>query len=178
MPTIYLTLDQAVEVHRRTVRVSGGGIMGMLNMDMLESILNHIQNDDYYPTFEDKLTYLFFSACKLHCFADGNKRIAISLGGTISFAQRICFYRRSFYQRDGEYQLPCCRRKHRQRVAQKNYNGILERKRRRRRIKIGNFTCDYPAGLNNGKKTFTRTKEPHIPQQIASQPMAHQPVRY
>jgi len=80
MPTIYLTLDQAVEVHRRTVRVSGGGIMGMLNMDMLESILNHIQNDDYYPTFEDKLTYLFFSACKLHCFADGNKRIAISLG--------------------------------------------------------------------------------------------------
>ena len=80
MPTIYLTLNQAVEVHRRTVRVSGGGIMGMLNMDMLESILNHIQNDDYYPTFEDKLTYLFFSACKLHCFADGNKRIAISLG--------------------------------------------------------------------------------------------------
>jgi len=80
MPTIYLTLDQAVEVHRRTVRVSGGGIMGMLNIGMLESILNHIQNDDYYPTFEDKLTYLFFSACKLHCFADGNKRIAISLG--------------------------------------------------------------------------------------------------
>jgi len=29
--------------------------------------------------FEDKLTHLFFSACKFHCFQDGNKRIAITL---------------------------------------------------------------------------------------------------
>jgi prophage maintenance system killer protein len=35
---------------------------------------------DYYPTFEHKLTHLFFSANKFHCFQDGNKRIAISLG--------------------------------------------------------------------------------------------------
>jgi death-on-curing protein len=28
----------------------------------------------------DKLTHLFFSANKFHCFEDGNKRIAISLG--------------------------------------------------------------------------------------------------
>ena len=33
----------------------------------------------YYPSFEDKLTHLFFSACKFHCFLDGNKRIAITL---------------------------------------------------------------------------------------------------
>ena len=39
----------------------------------------HIQNDDYYPTFLDKLEHLFFCACKFHCFADGNKRIAITL---------------------------------------------------------------------------------------------------
>ena len=26
-----------------------------------------------------ELTHLFFCACKFHCFADGNKRIAISL---------------------------------------------------------------------------------------------------
>jgi death-on-curing protein len=43
-------------------------------------MLEHIQNDDYYPAFEDKLTHLFFSANKSHCFQDGNKRIAISLG--------------------------------------------------------------------------------------------------
>lgn len=48
-------------------------------MGLLEGVLTHIQNDDYYPAFEDKLTHLFFSACKFHCFQDGNKRIAITL---------------------------------------------------------------------------------------------------
>jgi len=45
----------------------------------LESVLEHIQNDDYYPNFVDKLTHLFFCACEFHCFVDGNKRIAITL---------------------------------------------------------------------------------------------------
>lgn len=79
MKLIYLTLDQAVEIHRKTVEISGGGSVGALDLGRLDSILQHIQNDDYYPTFEDKLTHLFFSACQFHCFQDGNKRIAISL---------------------------------------------------------------------------------------------------
>ena len=79
MAFIYLTLEQAVEVHFKTVEVSGGGAMGHLDLGKLDSVLQHIQNDDYYPTFEDKLTHLFFSACKFHCFQDGNKRIAITL---------------------------------------------------------------------------------------------------
>lgn len=79
MPIIYLTLDQAIEIHRKTVEVSGGGALGHLELGKLESVLEHIQNDDYYPTFEEKLTHLFFSACKFHCFQDGNKRIAITL---------------------------------------------------------------------------------------------------
>lgn len=79
MPIIYLTLDQAVEVHRKTVEISGGGAMGHLELGKLDSVLTHIQNDDYYPTFVDKLTHLFFCACKFHCFEDGNKRIAITL---------------------------------------------------------------------------------------------------
>ena len=45
----------------------------------LENVLVHIQNDDYYPTFLDKLEHLFFCAYKFHCFTDGNKRIAITL---------------------------------------------------------------------------------------------------
>jgi death-on-curing protein len=76
---IYLTIEQAVEVHRKTVEVSGGGALGHLELGKLDSVLEHIQNDDYYPTFEDKLTHLFFGACKFHCFQDGNKRIAITL---------------------------------------------------------------------------------------------------
>lgn len=79
MATTYPSLDQAIEVHRKTVEVSGGGALGHLDLGLLEGVLEHIQNDDYYPEFEDKLTHLFFSACKFHCFQDGNKRIAITL---------------------------------------------------------------------------------------------------
>lgn len=79
MAIIYLTLEQAIEVHRKTVEVSGGGALGHLELGKLESVLDHIQNDDYYPTFEEKLTHLFLCACKFHCFQDGNKRIAITL---------------------------------------------------------------------------------------------------
>ena len=61
MAIIYLTLDQVVETHQKTVEVSGGGLTGQLELGKLESVLQHIQNDDYYPTFEDKLTHLFFS---------------------------------------------------------------------------------------------------------------------
>ncbi len=80
MPLIYLSLEQAIEIHQKTVEISGGGATGHLNVGQLGSCLEHIQNDDYYPTFEDKLTHIFFCANKNHCFEDGNKRIAISLG--------------------------------------------------------------------------------------------------
>jgi death-on-curing protein len=75
----YLTLEQAIDIHAKTVEVSGGGTLGHLELGTLDSVLQNIQNDDYYPTFEEKLTHLFFSACKFHCFQDGNKRIAITL---------------------------------------------------------------------------------------------------
>ncbi len=79
MALIYLTLEQAIEIHAKTVEVSGGGVLGHFELGPLEGVLAHIQNDDYYPTLEEKLTHLFFSACKFHCFEDGNKRIAITL---------------------------------------------------------------------------------------------------
>lgn len=77
---IYLDIEQAIAIHKKTVEISGGGSDGILDSGRLESVLAHIQNDDYYPTFEDKLTHLVFSANKFHCFEDGNKRISISLG--------------------------------------------------------------------------------------------------
>ena len=79
MPIVYLTLEQAIESHEKTVEVSGGGTLEHLDMGRLESVLENIQNDIYYPNFEEKLTHLFHSANKFHCFADGNKRIAITL---------------------------------------------------------------------------------------------------
>ncbi|MDD2710200.1 MAG: Fic family protein [Verrucomicrobiae bacterium] len=79
MALVYLTLEQAIEIHRKTVDVSGGGSFGHLETGKLDAVLQHIQNDDYYPTFDAKLTHLFFCSCKFHCFEDGNKRIAITL---------------------------------------------------------------------------------------------------
>ena len=79
MELIYLSIDQAIEIHARTVDISGGGSHGLLDGGRLESVLEHIKNNEYYPEFLDKITHLFFCANKFHCFQDGNKRIAITL---------------------------------------------------------------------------------------------------
>ena len=76
---IYITLEQAQAVHKKTIQYSGGGTYEHFDLGRLDSVLQNIQNDDYYPTFIDKLTHLFFCTCKFHCFADGNKRLAITL---------------------------------------------------------------------------------------------------
>ena len=75
----YISLEEALEIHKSTIIHSGGGDDGELDIGKLDSVLQHIQNDDYYPTFLDKLLHLFYCSCKFHCFIDGNKRIAITL---------------------------------------------------------------------------------------------------
>lgn len=75
----YISIEEALETHKMTIEKSGGGEYGELDIGKLESVLAHIQNDDYYPTFLEKLVHLFFCSCKFHCFIDGNKRIAITL---------------------------------------------------------------------------------------------------
>lgn len=74
------SIDEIVEIHKKTINISGGGTCGIINLGSLESCLQQIQNDDYYPSFVDKLTHLVFVANKSHSFLDGNKRIAIALG--------------------------------------------------------------------------------------------------
>lgn len=92
----YLTLDEAKETHEKTINVSGGGTLGHLDLGKLDGVLEHIQNDDYYPTFEKKLTHLFFSACKFHCFQDGNKRIAITLSTQMLLANGYLYCSQRF----------------------------------------------------------------------------------
>jgi death on curing protein len=75
---IYPTLQHARDAHAKVLELSGG-LSGELNAGQLESILTNIQNDDYYPTFVDKLTHLCHSLCKFHCFNDGNKRTALAV---------------------------------------------------------------------------------------------------
>ena len=76
---VYITLEQAKDIHAKTIQYSGGGTLGHFDLGRLESVLVNIQNDDYYPTFVDKITHSFYCTCEFHCFQDGNKRLAITL---------------------------------------------------------------------------------------------------
>jgi death-on-curing protein len=98
MSFLYIGIEQAIMIHKVTVKVSGGGSDGVLDAGRLDSVLQHIQNDDYYPTFEDKLTHLVFASNKFHCFQDGNKRIAISLGAQFLLINGYVFIVNKFIQ--------------------------------------------------------------------------------
>lgn len=76
---LYFDASHAVIEHDWIINNSGG-LHGIKDLGQLESVLEHIQNDDYYPTFEDKLTHLVFGINKFHAFSDGNKRSSLVLG--------------------------------------------------------------------------------------------------
>ncbi|ADP70892.1 death-on-curing family protein [Rhodomicrobium vannielii ATCC 17100] len=73
---IYLRFDDVIEAHASMLRVSGG-LPGIRDAGQLESILFHVQNDDYYPTISHKASHVYYAICKGHCFNDGNKRTAL-----------------------------------------------------------------------------------------------------
>lgn len=75
----YFTIEYAVKEHDFIINESGG-FQGINDLGLLESILEHIQNDFYYSEFETKLTHLVYSINKNHAFSDGNKRSSIALG--------------------------------------------------------------------------------------------------
>lgn len=75
---LYFDTPHAISVHDDIILKSGGNA-GSLNIGLLDSVIDHIQNDIYYPTIEDKITHLFFSVNKNHAFNDGNKRSSIAL---------------------------------------------------------------------------------------------------
>ena len=76
---LYFDVKHAIKVHDYIIEVSGG-LHGYRDIGLLESVLDHIQNDMYYPSLHEKLTHLVFSVNKFHAFNDGNKRASISLG--------------------------------------------------------------------------------------------------
>ncbi len=76
---LYFDVAHAIETQRWIIENSGG-LGGVKNVEHLESVLGHIQNDMYYPKMLDKLTHLVFSINKNHPFNDGNKRSSIGLG--------------------------------------------------------------------------------------------------
>lgn len=75
----YPDLTDVRRLHQEIIQKQGS-LQGELNISLLESTLAHIQNDDYYPFFEDKLTHLVFCCIQFHPFIDANKRTALLLG--------------------------------------------------------------------------------------------------
>ena len=62
------------------IDASDGGFEGVRDEGGIRATLDFVQNDLYYPTFAEKLTYLMYRFCSGHFFNDGNKRIALTLG--------------------------------------------------------------------------------------------------
>lgn len=76
----YIDYDSMLEVYRKTVAASGGGLQGVKDEGGIRKVLDFVQNDLYYPTFVEKLTYLVFGLCTGHYFEDSNKRVALTVG--------------------------------------------------------------------------------------------------
>lgn len=81
IPVFYFDANHAIGIHDWIIEQSGG-LAGVYpdGFGKIESTLEHIQNDTYYPSFEDKLTHLVYSINKSHAFCDGNKRSSLALG--------------------------------------------------------------------------------------------------
>lgn len=75
---VYFDRKHAIFTHDLILEKTGG-MKGIKDSGHLDCILTLVQNDDYYPELEDKITYLLFSLVKSHVFFDGNKRAALAL---------------------------------------------------------------------------------------------------
>jgi len=75
----YFDIKHAIKVHDWIIKHSGG-LEGLREIGLLDSALEHIQNDLYYPTFQEKLKHLIIAVNKFHPFNDGNKRSSLVLG--------------------------------------------------------------------------------------------------
>lgn len=95
----YIDINEALNVYRKTIEVSGGGDIGVLKEGGVEAILDFIQNDDYYPTFVDKVNALVHSLCTGHNFIDGNKRVSLTLGAYLLFKNGHYWAATTFLQR-------------------------------------------------------------------------------
>jgi len=56
----YFDTDHAIKVHDWIIENSGG-LSGNREIGLLDSALEHVQNDMYYPTFEEKLRHIIFA---------------------------------------------------------------------------------------------------------------------
>lgn len=126
---VYIGYDEALKIYGDMIDASDGGFEGVRDEGGIHATLDFMQNDLYYPTFADKLTYLMYRFCSGHFFSDGNKRIALTLG-TYFFAQEslllACLH---LYACIGVHYLPCGCIKYRPRFVVAYYKKLYGRQR-------------------------------------------------
>ena len=74
---IFLDKKQVAKLHDIVLEKSWG-LPWVINIGLIDSVLEHIKNDDYYPEFIDKLTHLLYGITMNHSFTDWNKRTALA----------------------------------------------------------------------------------------------------
>lgn len=84
MQIIYPNIEKLIDFHSQIIQIWldkwewwSFWFLWWKDKTYLESIINFIQSDLYYPTLEEKITHLFFSINKNHIFVDWNKRSSI-----------------------------------------------------------------------------------------------------
>ena len=96
----YLSLEDAIALHDKMIEIMGGlDGFDSSRVGYLESALEHIKNDDFYPNFLDKLTHLIFCCVKFHPFLDGNKRSAILIARVFVLINAPEILPNDFYER-------------------------------------------------------------------------------
>ena len=95
----YISYEEVLTVYQKMIEQSGGGFSGIRDGGGIEMILDYVQNDDYYPTFAEKLNYLVYRFCSGHFFSDGNKRISLTVGAYFLLKNEYYWAATTFMQR-------------------------------------------------------------------------------
>lgn len=95
----YINYDEAINIYSKTIEASDGGFEGIRDEAGIRYTLDIIQNDDYYPTFSNKLTLLVFNFCAGHLVNDGCKRIALTIGAYFLFKNEYYWYASTFIRK-------------------------------------------------------------------------------
>ena len=93
----YLTKEEIFELHNQIIEEIGG-THGLREEGGIDQLTDFVENDWYYPTLEDKLTYIVFSLCTGHYFVDGNKRISIVAGAHFLIKNKKSWAAMRFYE--------------------------------------------------------------------------------
>lgn len=73
----YLNSEDVLLIHDIILQ-NYGWLAWIKDLQQIKSILQHIQNDEYYNSIIEKSVHLFFWMIQFHCFNDGNKRTSIT----------------------------------------------------------------------------------------------------